>query len=315
MLIDYYRQTKPTTLYGDESPIFAGHEFQLTIADNSLTKEEEPYFDNTAIMGVLNKLPVLHYTTKWGNSPAAKVTDVIKKITEHKYLKMFAENNGKYRPPIVTDGWTQQVPQAAEPLSYDLEFRAYPVEMFNTTPYSKIIDFLISATTPKKYYFSSSVKYIQDAAEQAYKNGEKVADMLNELSHNFDSNGEFSKVSAIKKALDILAERDNKGENTSKTADLSDKNEQALAEAIAKFITTINDLANMSEKNTGGCPILNLFIPDLSVNAGDKLIPWIITSWSFKPAVNTTSKNYPIYLDFKITVESQYALTAGSLLR
>ena len=203
MLIDYYRQTKPTTLYGDESPIFAGHEFQLTIADNSLTKEEEPYFDNTAIMGVLNKLPVLHYTTKWGNSPAAKVTDVIKKITEHKYLKMFAENNGKYRPPIVTDGFTQQVPQAAEPLSYDLEFRAYPVEMFNTTPYSKIIDFLISATTPKKYYFSSSVKYIQDAAEQAYKNGEKVADMLNELSHNFDSNGEFSKVSAIKKALDI----------------------------------------------------------------------------------------------------------------
>ena len=46
--------------------------------------------------------------------------------------------------------------------------------------------------------------------------------MLNELSHNFDSNGEFSKVSAVKKALDILAERDNKGENTSKTTDLSD---------------------------------------------------------------------------------------------
>ena len=40
MLIDYYRQTKPTTLYGDESPIFAGHEFSLMIADNSLTKEE-----------------------------------------------------------------------------------------------------------------------------------------------------------------------------------------------------------------------------------------------------------------------------------
>lgn len=314
MLIDYYRQSEPTKLYDGESPIFAGHEFALTIAKDSLTNEEKPLFNNTVIKGVLNKLPALHYTTKWGNSPAAKVTDVVKKITEHKYLKMFAENNSKYRPPIVTDGWTQQVPQSAEPLSYDLEFRAYPVEMFNTTPYSKIIDFLIAATTPKKYLISNSVDYIKDVAEQAYKNGKKVTDMLNELSHNFDSNGEFSKVSVIKKALDILAERDNKGENTSKTTDLSDKNEQALAEAIVKFITTITDLANMSENNTGGCPILNLFIPDLS-NAGTLIIPWIITSWSFKPAINITSKNYPIYLDFKITVESQYALTAGSLLK
>ncbi|MBS7258302.1 MAG: hypothetical protein KIG63_07625 [Methanobrevibacter sp.] len=314
MLIDYYRQSEPTKLYDGESPIFAGHEFALTIAKDSLTNEEKPLFNNTVIKGVLNKLPALHYTTKWGNSPAAKVTDVVKKITEHKYLKMFAENNSKYRPPIVTDGWTQQVPQSAEPLSYDLEFRAYPVEMFNTTPYSKIIDFLIAATTPKKYLISNSVDYIKDVAEQAYKNGKKVTDMLNELSHNFDSNGEFSKVSVIKKALDILAERDNKGENTSKTTDLSDKNEQALAEAIVKFITTITDLANMSENNTGGCPILNLFIPDLS-NGGTLIIPWIITSWSFKPAINITSKNYPIYLDFKITVESQYALTAGSLLK
>lgn len=314
MLIDYYRQSEPTKLYDGESPIFAGHEFALTIAKDSLTNEEKPLFNNTVIKGVLNKLPALHYTTKWGNSPAAKVTDVVKKITEHKYLKMFAENNSKYRPPIVTDGWTQQVPQSAEPLSYDLEFRAYPVEMFNTTPYSKIIDFLIAATTPKKYLISNSVDYIKDVAEQAYKNGKKVTDMINELSHNFDSNGEFSKVSVIKKALDILAERDNKGENTSKTTDLSDKNEQALAEAIVKFITTITDLANMSENNTGGCPILNLFIPDLS-NAGTLIIPWIITSWSFKPAINITSKNYPIYLDFKITVESQYALTAGSLLK
>lgn len=318
MLIDYYRQTNPTTL-DHESPIYAGHEFRLSIAKNALTTEEESYFDNTAIKGVLNKLPAFHYTTKWGNSPAAKVTDVIKKITEHKYLKMFAENHDKYRPPIVTDGWTQQVPQSAEPVSYDLEFRAYPVEMFNTTPYSKIIDFLISATTPKKYLISNSVEYIKDAAEHAYEQGEKLADMLNELSYNFDSNSEFSKVSAIKKALDILAERDNKGENTSKTADLSNKNEQALADAIVEFINLITDLASMSEKNTGGCPLLNLFIPGLSGLSTDtskeELVPWIITSWSFKPAVNTTSKNYPIYLDFKITVESQYAVTAGSLLK
>lgn len=315
MLIDYYRQADPTSLSPETSPIYRSHAFTLSISDASLTDEEKGQFNQLVINGVLNKLPVLHYSTKWGNSPAAKVTDVIKKVTEHKYLKMFAENNPTYRPPVVTDGWTQQVPQSAEPLSYDLEFRAYPVEMFNTTPYSKIINFLISATTPRKYVISNSVEYIEKAAEQAYKKGEEISEMLNALSHEFDSNAEYSKVTAVKKALDILAERDTQGENTSTTSDLANSNEQALAEAIAKFVTPITKLSDMSEKNNGGCPLIYATIPGLTTGTGKKLIPWLITSWSFKPAVNTTDNNFPIYVDFKVTIETQYVLTAENLLQ
>ena len=43
-------------------------------------------------------------------------------------------------------------------------------------------------------------------------------------------------------------------------------------------------------------------------------MPWIITSWSFKPAINTTDNDFPIYVDFKITLETQYALTSDDLL-
>lgn len=311
MLIDYYRQADTLNLSSESSPIYRSHQFSLTMVEDSLIGDEKQ-FENTEIQGILNKLPALHYTTKWGNSPAAKVTDVVKKITEHKYLKMFAKNNANYRPPIVTDGWTQQVPQSADPISYDLEFRSYPIEMMNTTPYNRIIDFLISATTPKKYLFTSSVEYIESAAEQAYKRGEELAEMLNELSHNFDTNVEYSKVAAVKRALEMLDE-DESTEKSSTSQDPVTAKEEALAKAISGFIKELDKLSNMSEKNTGGCPIVKLYIPGLS-NGTEKNVPWIITSWSFKPAINTTDNDFPIYVDFKITLETQYALTSEDLL-
>lgn len=312
MLIDYYRQADTLNLSSESSPIYRSHQFSLMIVEDSLTKDEKQQFENTEIHGILNKLPTFHYSTKWGNSPAAKVTDVVKKITEHKYLKMFAKNNANYRPPIVTDGWTQQVPQSADPISYDLEFRSYPIEMMNTTQYNQIIDFLISATTPKKYNFSSSVEYIESAAELAYKRGEELAEMLNELSNIFDTNVEYSKVAAIKRAIEMLDE-DESTENPSQSQDPVTAQEEALAKAISGFIKELNKLSNMSEKNTGGCPIVKLYIPGLANNTKQN-VPWIITSWSFKPAINTTDNDFPIYIDFKITLETQYALTGDELL-
>lgn len=306
MLINYYKQSSTLDLSPDESPIVKGHEFTLNIVETSLLDDENSNFSCTEITGILTKLPTLHYSTKWGNSPAASVTDVVKKITEHKYLKMFAMNNPKYRPPIVTDGWTQQVPQSGEPISYDLEFRAYPIDMLNTTAYPKIIDFLISATTPKKYVFTDSVRYIGPAAEQAYKKGENIADILNNLSHDFDSNTEYSKTAAIKKALDYLDKKENN--------DVLNNNEKALAQAIADFINELNNISSMAEKNTGGCPLIKAYIPNFCANKPDN-VPWIITSWSFKPAINVTNDNYPIYLDFKITIETQYVLTSENILK
>lgn len=312
MLIDYYRQADILNLSSKSSPIYRSHQFNLTMDDNSLIDDEEQ-FKNTKIKGILNKLPALHYTTKWGNSPAAKVTDVVKKITEHKYLKMFAENNANYRPPIVTDGWTQQIPQSADPISYDLEFRSYPKEMMNTTPYNRIIDFLISATTPKKYLLTRSVNYIKNAAEAAYKKGEELNKILNALSRNFDTNVEYSKFAAIKRALEKL-DKDKSTKKSSMSQDPVTANEEALAEAISEFIKKVNALSNMSEKNTGGCPIIKLNIPKLANNETLN-VPWIITSWSFKPAINTTDNDFPIYVDFKITLETQYVITSDNLLK
>lgn len=318
MLIEYYKQTNTTSLDAT-SPIFRGHNFTLHIDEGSLLKDKEKPTVKV-ITGVLNKLPALHYTTQWGNSSAAKVTDVLKKITEHKYLKMFAQNDQTYRPPIVTDGWTQQVPQTAEPIAYDLEFRAYPFEMFNTSAYSDIIKFLLFATTPSKFNVSDTVNYIETAAKQAYEKGEELATILNNFSHNFDTNTEFSKINAIKKAVEIVEQGEN---GTAKSTDLGNKNEQELAHAIVEFIHLLTSLSDMSEQNTGGCPLIKADIPNLSTsvpglnsnNEQIEAIPWIITNWSFKPAVNTTDKNYPIFIDFKITMQTQYVLTNASLLK
>lgn len=323
MLIDYYKQLNPKNLEASESPVYFSHKFKLSLLTSSLSDDDgspEVYY----IDGILNQIPALHYTTKWGNSPAAKVTDVIKKVTEHKYLKAFAENSPDYRPPIVTDGWTQQVPQSAEPLSFDLEFRAYPQTVFNTTSYFDIIKFLIFATTPKKYSISHSINYINNAAEQAFKKGEDLADIFNNLSHEFDSNTEYSKSAAIKVALAAMAEsNDDKIQSDLVNTELNNENEQALAHTIIKTLNLLNSISNMHEIGSGGCPLLLIDIPGLS-NGFDDNLPWIITSWSFKPAVNTTveldpsvynreKQEFPIYMDFKITLETQYAPTSQEL--
>ena len=47
-------------------------------------------------------------------------------------------------------------------------------------------------------------------------------------------------------------------------------------------------------------------------NGTEKNVPWIITSWSFKPAINTTDNDFPIYVDFKITLDFKLKLDFNS---
>ena len=310
MLIDYYKQPAKSVTLGENSPIGRSHKFKLNLT--GLTDEENP--EIFSIEGILDQIPSFHYSTKWGNSPAAKVTDTIKKVTEHKYLKMFANNEANYRPPIVTDGWTQQIPESADPISIDLSFRSYPKNIYNTTPYYDIIKFLVFVTTPRKYQVSHSVEYIKHAMSRAYKEGEIFAahanDLINIINTNADDINKSEVISAVLAATkerlddDVISGIKEKYAYGTASRELADKLITILKEA--------NEISNMSKTGTGGCPLIEVDISNfISSNSSNK-VPWIITNWSFKPAINTTyiDNNYhPIYVEFKITLETQYVLT------
>ena len=313
MLIDYYRQPANSVNLDENSPIGRSHKFTLYLT--GLTADEINSISSVDyIQGVLDQMPAFHYSTKWGNSPAAKVTDTIKKVTEHKYLKMFANNNADYRPPIVTDGWTQQIPESAEPLSIDLSFRSYPKNIYNTTPYYDIIRFLVFATTPKKYQVSHSIDYIKYAINEAYSKGEVFAAHANDLINIINTNADnINKSEVIKTILAASKERlDDDVISGIKEKYAYGTADRELADKLLAVLNEANKISNMSNLNTGGCPLIEVDIPNfISINSSNK-VPWIITNWSFKPAINTTyidNNYYPIYVEFKITLETQYVLT------
>ena len=297
-LISYYNQpTGSNSIDIENSPYTKAHTVELKV---TTCKEDEPYMNTflsgkTTVKGIIDEIPEISYSTTWGDSPAAVLNEKIKKFTQHKWMKMFAVQRGGYKPPLVTDGWTQQFPKSAEPLNISFKFRAYPIDnYYNTSAFSDIIRLLIFVTTPQEFTLSKAVTSQLQAIYQAEAKGKEFANIVNDLKNALDS----EKVS-LKDMADAL--KNNKaGDNTSSAV-------KALLQKKDELLDFIEGLGNMENNDAGGCPLIQLGINGL-IKPSDT-VKWLLKSWSFKPSLNTTYNNNPIYVDFNVSLQTQYILT------
>lgn len=301
-LISYYNQpTGSNSIDIENSPYANAHTVNLTV---TTCKEDEPFMNaflsgKTTVKGIIDEIPEISYSTTWGDSPAAVLNEKIKKFTQHKWMKMFAMQRGGYKPPLVTDGWTQQFPKSAEPLNISFKFRAYPIDnYYNTSAFSDIIRLLIFVTTPQEFTLSKTVTSQIQAIYQAEAKGEKFAGIVNDLKKILDS----EKVS-LKDMADAL-KNEKAGVNTSSEVSALLKQKKALLDFI-------EGLGNMNDGDTGGCPLIQLGINGLIKPSST--VKWLLKSWSFKPSLNTTYNNNPIYVDFNVSLQTQYILTDTDL--
>lgn len=299
-LISYYNQpTGSNSIDIENSPYTKAHTVELKV---TTCKEDEDYMNaflsgKTAVQGIIDEIPEISYSTTWGDSPAAVLNEKIKKFTQHKWMKMFAVQRGGYKPPLVTDGWTQQFPKSAEPLNISFKFRAYPIDnYYNTSAFSDIIRLLIFVTTPQEFTLSKAVTSQGQAIYQAEAKGKEFANIVNGLKNSLDG----EKVS-LKDFADAL--ENNTNANTAGAENLRKRKDELL-----KFI---ENLGNMKDDDTGGCPLIQLGINGLIKPSST--VKWLLKSWSFKPSLNTTYNNNPIYVDFNVSLQTQYILTDTNL--
>lgn len=300
-LISYYNQpTGSNSIDIENSPYTKAHTVELKV---TTCKEDEPYMNTflsgkTTVKGIIDEIPEISYSTTWGDSPAAVLNEKIKKFTQHKWMKMFAVQRGGYKPPLVTDGWTQQFPKSAEPLNISFKFRAYPIDnYYNTSAFSDIIRLLIFVTTPQEFTLSKAVTSQLQAIYQAEAKGKEFANIVNGLKTSLESENV-----SFKDFADAL-EENNRIETATATENLKKRKDELL-----KFI---ENLGNMEDNNTGGCPLIQLGINGLIKPSST--VKWLLKSWSFKPSLNTTYNNNPIYVDFNVSLQTQYILTDTDL--
>lgn len=305
-LISYYSQPQGSNRIDTvRSPYAKAHTFTIEMTTGTMDLSNVIYYLNgkRTITGIIEEIPEISYSTTWGDSPVAVINDKIKKITQNKWIKMFSQQNDEYRPPLVTDAWTQQIPKAAEPLNVSFKFRAYPIEgYYNTTAFNDIIRLLIFITTPQSFKLSDTMDYMRVAGNEAYKKGNEAYDVFNDVNEAFNSeNIDYSTLAAT-------MNNSNRGiDSMLNTGD--DKLYKAI-DSLDNFITGIGD---MKDNNVGGCPLIKLGINNLI--KPDDSVKWLLKSWSFKPALQVTFENNPIYVDFNITLQTQYVLSNQDLDR
>ena len=302
-LISYYNQpTGSNSIDIENSPYTKAHTVNLKV---TTCKEDEDYMNaflggKTTVQGIIDEIPEISYSTTWGDSPAAVLNEKVKKFTQHKWMKMFAVQRGGYKPPLVTDGWTQQFPKSAEPLNISFKFRAYPIDnYYNTSAFSDIIRLLIFVTTPQEFTLSKAVTSQAQAIYHARDKGKEFADIVNGLKNSLEGENV-----SFKKFADAL--ENNTNANTTAEA----KNLKEQKDKLFKFI---EDLGDMKDDDTGGCPLIQLGINGL-IKPSDT-VKWLLKSWSFKPSLNTTYHNNPIYVDFNVSLQTQYILTDNDLTK
>lgn len=302
-LISYYNQpTGSNSIDIENSPYTKAHTVNLKV---TTCKEDEPFMNaflsgKTTVKGIIDEIPEISYSTTWGDSPAAVLNEKIKKFTQHKWMKMFAMQRDGYKPPLVTDGWTQQFPKSAEPLNISFKFRAYPIDnYYNTSAFNDIIRLLIFVTTPQNFTLSKAVTSQAQAIYHARDKGKEFGKIMNGLKNSLEG-----KDISFKDFADALEN------NTNANITAGAKNLKDRKDELFKFI---EDLGDMKDDDTGGCPLIQLGINGL-IKPSDT-VKWLLKSWSFKPSLNTTYNNNPIYVDFNVSLQTQYILTDTDLTK
>jgi len=315
----YQNRDHVTEIDKEYSPIRKSHYFTIGVVDSSLVEEEASFNASLNIEGIMDTLPAISYQTSWDASPVSVISENVKNFTDNAAIRTFAQNNGHYRMPIVTDGWTQLMPKDGCALSVSLSFKSYPTKMFSTTDFRSILNFLFFVTTPREYYLSDSAAYIGQGLEQAYAKGKELGNLINQAANDFKSlatenerNATVGNQSYLRLANYMIASPD---EKPALNEELSQA-EQILAKELDTLLTYFNNLLNMSDDNAGGVPLCVLKVPGM-INAADT-VRWLIKSWSFKPAINTirdvkSGLELPMFVEFKIDLETQTILSNSDM--
>lgn len=296
------------------SPVAKSHYFSIQVVNSSLTDEEQSFNSSFKVTGILDNLPGISYQTSWEGAPVSVISENVKSFTDNSAIRTFAQNNDNYRMPIVTDGWTQQMPKDGCSLNLSLSFKAYPQAMFMASDYRSILNFLFFVTTPREYYLSDSAKYIGKALEHANAQGKKFGTLLDQTAKDFKRVGELSQDPKSNVSLVRLA--DYTMNPTEQNAQELNDSEQTLASELNEIKSFFDNLLNMSNDNVGGVPLCDLEISGLIKNNNLK-VKWLVKSWSFKPCINTTRYNgleMPMFVDFKIDLETQTILSNEDMI-
>lgn len=314
-LINFYKHTGGNQLNYNESPKAKTHAFTMTLTD--LVNDENYIAENGSfsIKGIINELPELTYSTTWDIGPISVISSKIEAFTTNKYFRMLASNNAEYRPPLLTDGWTQQMPKSGSPISFNLEFRAYPEEDFyNTSSYYKILEFLFFATTPKEYNISDTIAVTRQALDYAKKSGNAIGKAISDAAKIIKSSEiNWPEIASAYKD----AQFDSKGGMFGNAEAFNEgSNTRNVIEALNKLTRAVERISNMINPDVGGAPLCTFTLGRYIKS--DYKVKWMVKNWSFKPAINVMydkqSKKYPpIYIDFKIGLESQMVFTSEEM--
>jgi len=307
----YQNDNNPKEISNAFSPIRKSHYFTINVVESSLVDEEKNFNNKFNIEGIMDALPGIAYQTSWDTSPVSVITENVKSFTDNAAIRTFAQNNGHYRAPIVTDGWTQLMPKDGCALSISLAFKAYPTFMYSTSDFRSILNFLFFTTTPREYYLSDSAKYIGKGLEHAYAKGQKLGKLVNQAIKDYNAvvgQSQEGNASLIQLAKYTVATPEQKAQIELEPA------ERLLADELDSLKSYFDELLNTSDDNVGGLPLCELEIPGL-INRVDT-VRWLIKNWSFKPSINTTKDTgieLPIFVEFKIDLETQTILSNADM--
>ena len=317
-LVNFYEHNGSQELDRTKSPKAKTHAFTMALTDlvgserNILKDNDGPVQDYT-IKGIINELPELTYSTSWDIGPISVISSKIESFASNKYFRMLAGNAADYRPPLLTDGWTQRMPKSGSPVSFNIEFRGFQKEdYYNTSSYYKILEFLFFATTPKEYNISDTVKVAKTALEYTETMGNTIGKAINEATEvikGADIN--WSDVARAYKDSVVNPNGSMKG-NVGAVSD----NAQEVVKKLNKLTEALDKISNTINPDVGGAPLCNFTLGNYIKY--DYKVKWLVKNWSFKPAINVsynedTNKYPPIYIDFKVGLESQMVFTSEEM--
>lgn len=319
MFTIYDNITAKTHALPTDSPAFTGRNFVIqpsnpTSALKTLGSIGNATTATIGFFGVAEETPQIKYSNEWGPGPASTFVEKYEEFMSHKIVKTFGSANRDYRPVIGTDSWTQQIPQKGSVIEVPIKFRSYPMTAYKTMNYFRAIWQLYFYTTPKPFQFSDGLNIITQAMEQAAKIGFDFGNAITKLNDAVKVLQQAkSSISDDMKWNDII---NYVGENNSYSGvqDILDKTKASIPGSddlshaklqATRSIEVMKYLLNtMTAPEGSGCETFTLYYGNLFKTSYKD---WIISNWSFKPAVYTTNYNdriVPLYMDISITLRT-----------
>lgn len=331
MFTIYDNITAKTNALPKDSPAFTSRYFKILPADPSsalktLGQPVGATMDTIGFFGIAEEPPQIKYTTEWGPGPASTFVEKYEEFMSHKMVKTFGAANHDYRPIVGTDSWTQQIPQKGTVIEVPIKFRSYPMVAYKTMNFYRAIWQLYFYTAPKPFQFSDGLNIISEAMDKAAKVGFDFGNAISKLNDSIKTLQQNQAISSEQKWNDIIniATRDNFYTNIDdimqKTAaeiagDMSNEATRAKLTAIRSIEVMKFVLNKLTAPDGSGCETFTLQYGNLFKSSYND---WIISNWSFKPAVQTTNyagRIVPIYIDISLTLRTAGQVGTGDLSR